>query len=106
MRLGCGASFGVFLFSDFMTIEEAIAEASENQAQNQTIEPCVTRRLLHGIDTLADENVNLRLALGRAKARLKLEGYKATSRGIREIDELLRKPVSYLPNSKDQPRDL
>jgi len=73
-----------------MTTEEAIAEAREAQAKNQTIEPCITRRLLHCIDALTRENAELRHVFGRARAWLKREGYKATSDSIREIDAVLK----------------
>jgi hypothetical protein len=39
---------------------------------------------------LKNENAELRRVLGSAKAWLKLEGYKATSAGIREIDAVLK----------------
>ena len=43
------------------------------------------------IRSLKQENDELRAALSKAKACLKLEGYKATSTFIVEIDALLRK---------------
>ena len=43
------------------------------------------------IRSLKQENDELRAALSKAKACLKLEGYKATSAFIVEIDALLRK---------------
>ena len=42
------------------------------------------------IADLKRENAELRQALGKAKAWLKLEGYKATSDGIRQIDAVLK----------------
>jgi hypothetical protein len=79
----------------FMNIEEAIAEARENVANNHTTEPCVIRRLTHEIERLrsALEECVLFTEMADPVTRVGKEGQK----------KALAVALSLLPNSGSQP---
>ena len=98
-----------------MTIEEAIAEARENVANNHTTEPCVIRRLVLEIEQMRKINSNAcedwaedhthlqKLCRAAGCAEHEVEGDRYGVPGIMQLADLLRDKLS-LPNGGDVPR--